>query len=653
MLRNLLALPIVLSAALLQGLLGAKSERSSDVWQHRLKFADFFAGSFALFGLVGLGVISLIGWITVGNLDFAYAARAAAAVKRGDHAEALICFERLAAAHPEDRKYRYALALAHEQTGDVRQAVGMMSALAPPDSAEFAPAQLWIARRILTDGRTITPEALRDAESRLIRLRSSPEVGGEASELLAKLYIRTSRIDFVLKEPTLRSAAERVPELHLRLLQAQASSLPAATFRVRVAELVDVFRNRLSKAPDDREARRSLAQSQLMLGDVAAAAVTLREGLTLSGDDPELRSLLATTAVTEARAAALTKAAPGLQRSLAEAAVRAVQEYAPPGDATTVQLAQMQRLAGDEAAAEKTYRLVADRFPLVQLELGEMLLAAGRKDDAQREFLKLLQAYDAATPTEQADAARRALAGIAAYHLARYDRAVALLSSIVDRHPAAKPALLPAYMAQSDAALPSFPPAKLDPLRAALKLEPFYLPAIQRLLNPGTDAEYAVAARKVLLDMVAAGDAPAAAYLLLGTDAMTRGDQAEAIKYLEQAERLTPNSPAVLNNLAWTTAFGDKPDLARALQLIDAALVRAPGNVQLRDTRGRILAKLGRWQEALVELEACLEHFEGQADFHRTIAGVYRRLELFELAERHDRFAAESEKKAAAEPAKN
>lgn len=652
MLRNLLALPIVFSAALLQRLLGTKKERTSGEWQDRLHFADFLAGSFALLSFVGLAVVGLIGWLTVGKLNLTYSALAAAAVQRGDHAAALVCFERLAAANPDDRKYRYALALAHEKSGDVRQAVGMMSALAPPDSDEFAPAQLWTVRHMLADGQTITPATLREAESRLIRLRASPEVGNDAAELLSRLYIRTGRIEFVLKEPALRSAAERVPELRLTLLQAEASSLPIATFRVRVAELADVFRNRLSATPDDREARRSLAQSQLLLGDVAAASITLREGLTLAADDPQLRALLATTAVTEARTAALTKATPTTQRRLAAAAVRAVQEYAPPGDATTVQLAQMQRLAGDEAAAEKTYRLVADRFPLVQLELGEMLLAAERKDDAHREFLKLLQAYDTAPQTQQADAARRALAGIAAYHLVRYDRAVALLASIIDRHPAAKPALLAAYLAQSDAALPGFPPAKLDPLRAALKLEPFYQPAMQRLVNSGTDAEYAVAARKLLVDMVAAGDAPASAYLLLGTDAMTRGEQADAIKYLEQAERLSPNSAAVLNNLAWSTAFGDKPDLPRALQLIDAALVRAPGNVQLRDTRGRILIKHGRWQEALVELEACVEHFEGQADFHRTIAGVYRRLELNELAERHERLAAESKKKAAEPPSK-
>ena len=105
--------------------------------------------------------------------------------------------------------------------------------------------------------------------------------------------------------------------------------------------------------------------------------------------------------------------------------------------------------------------------------------------------------------------------------------------------------------------------------------------------------------------------------------------------------RLAPESPIVLNNLAWSLAFGGKPELDRALKLIDAALAKGPGDPRIRDTRGRILAKQQRWSDAIVDLEACAKSQDGVADFHSVIAEVYEHLNLAELAERHRRRAAE------------
>jgi tetratricopeptide (TPR) repeat protein len=143
------------------------------------------------------------------------------------------------------------------------------------------------------------------------------------------------------------------------------------------------------------------------------------------------------------------------------------------------------------------------------------------------------------------------------------------------------------------------------------------------------------AARAFLKEMIVGGDLSATAYLLLGTDAYDRGDRETAVRYLEQARRLDPHSAVTLNNLAWTMFTDEKPDLKAALASADAAVTLSPGDPHFRDTRFRILAKLGRWREALDDLEFCASRMSGKPDFHRAAADVYDHLGLPDLAAEH------------------
>ena len=114
--------------------------------------------------------------------------------------------------------------------------------------------------------------------------------------------------------------------------------------------------------------------------------------------------------------------------------------------------------------------------------------------------------------------------------------------------------------------------------------------------------------------------------------------------HLEQAYRLDSRLPALLNHLAWALTQGETPDLERALRLADEAVKLAADQPQMRAVRGRILARLQRWQDALTDLEAVLADSEEPDGLHAVLAEVYTALGDTEMAERHQRLAPRGER---------
>jgi predicted Zn-dependent protease len=98
----------------------------------------------------------------------------------------------------------------------------------------------------------------------------------------------------------------------------------------------------------------------------------------------------------------------------------------------------------------------------------------------------------------------------------------------------------------------------------------------------------------------------------------------------------------VANNLAWVIAHGPKPDLPRALALSNLALERNPNEPNFRGTHGHILVRLGKWKEALPDLEAALVKDPKNATLHLDLAETYDRLGVPGVAAEHRRLAQES-----------
>jgi tetratricopeptide (TPR) repeat protein len=147
-------------------------------------------------------------------------------------------------------------------------------------------------------------------------------------------------------------------------------------------------------------------------------------------------------------------------------------------------------------------------------------------------------------------------------------------------------------------------------------------------------------ARQALQDQLAQGTSPALLHVALGMDLWQQGDKAGAKQHLEQAYQAVPETGLIANNLAWMLAFSDPPDLKKSYDLVETALRRWPNQPRFRNTRGHILAKLGRWQEAVTDLEASLDSLPDKSNAHRTLAEAYDHLGLPAMAAKHQSLAA-------------
>jgi tetratricopeptide (TPR) repeat protein len=142
-------------------------------------------------------------------------------------------------------------------------------------------------------------------------------------------------------------------------------------------------------------------------------------------------------------------------------------------------------------------------------------------------------------------------------------------------------------------------------------------------------------ARELLQTMLADGKGSPALHLLLGIDAFKRGEFDRARLHLDQAYQQTPNMPIVANNLAWVLTNTDPPELDRALAIINSVVERSPTVPGFRDTRGQILAKMGRWKEALPDLETALAAAPEDSRLHKSLAEVYSKLNMPDMARLH------------------
>jgi len=216
----------------------------------------------------------------------------------------------------------------------------------------------------------------------------------------------------------------------------------------------------------------------------------------------------------------------------------------------------------------------------------------------------------------------------------------------LDPDPRLSSGLAQVYVLQFDR-LAAEGPSKLIPairfLEAAIEHAPND-PEVLRRLNQvrHADGPSREAARRMLSEIVARGKATATVHIMLGNIACTEGNLQGAANHYQLALRLQPKMMQALNNLAWTLAHADPPELDRALELADAALAVAPADPEALETRGQILAKLGRWKDCIVDLEKALPLLPKRPALHSTLAQAYENIGDEILAEAHRRLADES-----------
>jgi tetratricopeptide (TPR) repeat protein len=315
-----------------------------------------------------------------------------------------------------------------------------------------------------------------------------------------------------------------------------------------------------------------------------------------------------------------------------------------------VLLADIQRARGDRvAAAGHLEAAVLDR-PEMRLPLALLYTELGDEYRAREQRQRAIEYFRQRVDRDARDVAAVAMWASAVALGGDYSQGEEILASAMakqsaqtkggaERLAALRRALADLYVAWYDAQRKSQGAdvtSLFALLQKALTTMPNHAAALNRLagLVGRTDTQ-TPEVRKLLQEYAASKDVPASVQLVMGTSAAAEGNWAEARKYLEAARKEMPQMPALLNNLAWVLASETPPQLERALTMADAAAKSWPNHPEIRETRGVILARLGRWQDALVDLEMALTAFPDRPAIHRELATVYEHLGDRDLAERH------------------
>lgn len=177
----------------------------------------------------------------------------------------------------------------------------------------------------------------------------------------------------------------------------------------------------------------------------------------------------------------------------------------------------------------------------------------------------------------------------------------------------------------------------LAPLSKALEQDPNCGAALSLLMKySDADLKGGGSVRTLLAKVVAEGRESALAHLALGNVYARENDIENAIFHFERAISINPKLADVMNNLAWSLAHeSGKPNLERALGLINSALEERPNDASFLDTRGTILMKMGRHREALDDLEKSITGVRDPAPVHNKLAAIYQQLGKMDMANQH------------------
>jgi len=158
--------------------------------------------------------------------------------------------------------------------------------------------------------------------------------------------------------------------------------------------------------------------------------------------------------------------------------------------------------------------------------------------------------------------------------------------------------------------------------------------SLTHLQGPEADA-----ARATMNKLLAEGGSSAIIHFCLGADAWEHHQEDKARQHFTLAFEQAPHLPYIANNMAVLLTLSDKPDLKRALEILQPIVEKFPNDPNFRESRGQVLIKLGRYEEGIKDLEFALPHLKSAGATHRALAEAYRHLGMNDLALEHDRLA--------------
>jgi tetratricopeptide (TPR) repeat protein len=164
--------------------------------------------------------------------------------------------------------------------------------------------------------------------------------------------------------------------------------------------------------------------------------------------------------------------------------------------------------------------------------------------------------------------------------------------------------------------------------------------ADQVLATMDEKSEEMAALRKSLVS----GTSPGIAHFLRGTAALMKDRYEIAERELELAVKDLPKSGAILNNLAVVIALQDGGDLERALKISEMAIQQTPGaSPHFYETRGQILFRMKKYEEAIPDLEHALIVDSLAKNAHKSLAVCYDEIGDTAIADMHRQGAEDPE----------
>ncbi len=128
---------------------------------------------------------------------------------------------------------------------------------------------------------------------------------------------------------------------------------------------------------------------------------------------------------------------------------------------------------------------------------------------------------------------------------------------------------------------------------------------------------------------------PPGLLVAVGTEIAQYQQYKAARPFLAAAVGLDELNPVAWNNYGLVLSSGEDPQLEDALVAINKALEIMPKEHRFRETRGQILLKMERWQDAIDDLEYALNGLPELKEIHQSISVAYAALGQTELAELH------------------
>lgn len=162
----------------------------------------------------------------------------------------------------------------------------------------------------------------------------------------------------------------------------------------------------------------------------------------------------------------------------------------------------------------------------------------------------------------------------------------------------------------------------------------------KQVLRTADDNDQQIAA---IRESLTRGTSPGISHFIKGTAAVMKEDYDAAALHLELAAKTLPQSGVILNNLAFVLSRQEDADLQRALSVAEAAIKHTPNATpHFYETRGQILFKMGRYLDAVADLEIALAVAELAPGVHQSLAECYKQLGNDDLSEQHQRAAKRS-----------